>query len=51
MRSADINAYIKDAVGRTVSAKDFRTWGATVLAAVSVAVADPHVRSPTARRR
>ena len=51
VRSGDVNAYIKEAVGRTVSAKDFRTWGATVLAAVSVAVAEPHVHSMTARRR
>ena len=51
VRSGDINEYIKDAVGRAVSAKDFRTWGATVLAAVSVAVSEPHVHSVTARKR
>ncbi|MBJ7329140.1 MAG: DNA topoisomerase IB [Solirubrobacteraceae bacterium] len=51
VKSADINVYVKQAVGRGVSAKDFRTWGATVLAAVSVAVAEPHVTSKTARKR
>lgn len=30
---SQINAYLKSAVGREYSAKDFRTWGATVLAA------------------
>jgi DNA topoisomerase-1 len=39
--SADINAYIKAAAGDGFSAKDFRTWSATVLAAVGLAeVAD-----------
>lgn len=51
VRSADINAYVKDAVGLDVSAKDFRTWGATVLAAVSLGVAEPHITSKHARRR
>lgn len=50
VKSPDINAYIKDATHREASAKDFRTWGATVLAAVSLAVLEePH--SPTARKR
>ena len=39
MKSSDINAWLKDATGEDVSAKDFRTWGATVLAAVGLAVA------------
>ena len=33
VRSADINAYLKDTLGDGFSAKDFRTWHATVLAA------------------
>jgi DNA topoisomerase I len=37
VRSADINEYIKEAAGREHSAKDFRTWNATVLAAVVLA--------------
>jgi DNA topoisomerase I len=37
VRSDDINDYIKEAVGREHSAKDFRTWNATVLAATVLA--------------
>src|SRR3954469_24233423 len=37
VRSTDINEYIKGAVGKEHSAKDFRTWNATVLAAVVLA--------------
>ncbi|MFL5907274.1 MAG: DNA topoisomerase IB [Solirubrobacterales bacterium] len=37
IRSADINEYIKQAIGDQHSAKDFRTWNATVLAAVVLA--------------
>ncbi|HET8592580.1 MAG TPA: DNA topoisomerase IB, partial [Solirubrobacterales bacterium] len=37
VRSEDINAYIKEAVGEGHSAKSFRTWNATVLAAVLLA--------------
>jgi DNA topoisomerase I len=39
VRSSDINAYLKEIAGDDVSAKDFRTWHATVLAAVRVALA------------
>jgi DNA topoisomerase I len=35
----DVNDYIKEHAGEAFSAKDFRTWKATVLAAVGVAVA------------
>ena len=37
IRSAEINEYIKDAIGQEHSAKDFRTWNATLLAAVVLA--------------
>src|SRR3954469_5804653 len=37
IRSTDINDYIKEAVGEGHSAKNFRTWNATVLAAVVLA--------------
>jgi len=37
VRSTDINDYIKAAIGPQHSAKDFRTWNATVLAAVVLA--------------
>jgi DNA topoisomerase IB len=51
VRSPDINAYLKAATGRDISAKDFRTWGATVLAAVGLAVTQPKNFSETARKR
>jgi DNA topoisomerase I len=50
IRSADINAYIKDATGGDFSAKDFRTWHGTVLAAVALAVSE-RAASPTGRKR
>jgi DNA topoisomerase-1 len=37
VRSPDINAYVKELTGGDFSAKDFRTWNATVLAAVALA--------------
>jgi DNA topoisomerase I len=37
VRAADINAYIKETAGGDFSAKDFRTWHATVLAATFLA--------------
>jgi DNA topoisomerase IB len=52
VRSADINAYVKQATGGDFSAKDFRTWNATVLAAVALAVSGGAAgRSRTARKR
>jgi DNA topoisomerase-1 len=51
VRSPDINAYLKAATGRDISAKDFRTWGATVLAAVGLAVTQPQRLSAGARKR
>ena len=50
VRSADINLYIKEVTGGDFSAKDFRTWNATVLAAVALAVSTG-ATSPTARKR
>ena len=34
--SADVNAYLKEITGREVTAKDFRTWAGTVLAALAL---------------
>ena len=50
VKSPDINAYIKEITGEDFSAKDFRTWGATVLAAVALAVS-PARDTTTARKR
>jgi DNA topoisomerase-1 len=35
--SADVNAYLKEITGRDITAKDFRTWAGTVLAALALA--------------
>jgi DNA topoisomerase-1 len=52
VKSPDINEYVKDALGGDFSAKDFRTWGATVLAAVALAVSgEAATGSKTARKR
>jgi DNA topoisomerase I len=51
VRSDDINAYLKAETGGEFSAKDFRTWSATVLAAIGLAVSDPVATSRTARKR
>jgi len=51
VRSHDINAYLKDATGLDISAKDFRTWGATVMAAVALSVAGPAAGTKTGRKR
>ena len=51
VRSEDINDYIKEITGQEFTAKDFRTWNATVLAAVSLAVAEERGTSKTARKR
>jgi DNA topoisomerase I len=49
--SRDINAFIKQQCGQEFSAKDFRTWNATVLAAVALAVSGAAATSKTARKR
>jgi DNA topoisomerase IB len=51
LRSEDINAYIKEATGDDFSAKDFRTWNATVLAAVALSVSGAVAGSPSGRKR
>ncbi|WP_262273111.1 DNA topoisomerase IB [Microvirga yunnanensis] len=35
--SADVNAYLKEITGSEITAKDFRTWAGTVLAALALA--------------
>jgi DNA topoisomerase IB len=51
VRSEDINAYIKQATSEDFSAKDFRTWNATVLAAVALAVSGEAAGTKTGRER
>lgn len=49
--ASDINDYIREISGGEFTAKDFRTWHATVLAAVGLAVSDHAVGTDTARKR
>jgi DNA topoisomerase I len=51
VKSGDINAYIKEVTGGDFSAKDFRTWNATVLAAVALSVSSEALSSKTSRQR
>ncbi|HVL35785.1 MAG TPA: DNA topoisomerase IB [Burkholderiales bacterium] len=39
--SDDVNAYLRALTGRDVTAKDFRTWGGTMLAAMELRAAGP----------
>ncbi len=50
VRSEDINAYLKDATGGDFTAKDFRTWNATALAAVALGVSGGTAPTKTARK-
>ena len=51
VRSVDINDYLRTLTGGDYTAKDFRTWNATVLAAVGLATSLPASTSPTASKR
>jgi DNA topoisomerase I len=51
VKSSDINQYVREISGGDFTAKDFRTWGATVLAAVGLAVSGYAASSATARKR
>jgi DNA topoisomerase I len=51
VKSIDINQYIKEITGENFSAKDFRTWNATVLAAVCIAPLSLGATSETAKKR
>jgi len=39
--SDDVNAYLREITGRDITAKDFRTWGGTMLAAVELRAMGP----------
>jgi DNA topoisomerase-1 len=51
VHGSDVNDYLKELTGLDVSAKDFRTWNATVLAAVGLAVSPVSRASASSRRR
>jgi DNA topoisomerase I len=50
VRSDDVNAYIQERIGERFSAKDFRTWHGTVLAALALA-GEERPRSQAAAKR
>jgi len=49
VRASDVNAYLREGIGDDASAKDFRTWHATVLAATDLAGRDMPDRSTPQR--
>ena len=51
IRSEEINDYLRAAAGGEFTAKDFRTWNATVLAAAALAANDGQPPSASARKR
>ena len=51
IKSNDINDYLRDITGGDFTAKDFRTWHATVLCAVALAVSANAPASESARKR
>lgn len=50
LNAAHVNEYLRDATGEDLTAKDFRTWHATVLAAAALADAAP-AETEGARKR
>jgi DNA topoisomerase-1 len=46
-----LNAYIRRYLGEEFTAKDFRTWGGTLIAAVELAQQDPPENATQAKRR
>lgn len=49
--SDDVNAYIREAMGETFSAKDFRTWAGTVSAARALREMEPPTCPTDAKRK
>src|ERR1700761_8997503 len=49
--AADINDYLREVSGGGFTAKDFRTWHATVLAAVGLAVSETAAAGPESARK
>ncbi|MBL26061.1 MAG: DNA topoisomerase I [Rhodospirillaceae bacterium] len=49
--SSMVNAYLREIAGEAVTAKDFRTWGATVLAAEALGQAGDFTSKADSRRR
>ncbi len=51
VRSPEINEYLQEATGDDFTAKDFRTWAATMLAAIALAVSGEVAHTRTGRKR
>jgi len=51
VRAEDVNEYLKQRLGEEFSAKDFRTWNATVLGAAALAANGTDASTKTARQR
>jgi DNA topoisomerase I len=49
--SSDVNAYLHEITGRDVTAKDFRTWAGTVLAALALQASGPVDSQALAKRK
>lgn len=50
VKSQDVNSYIKDIMGSDYSAKDFRTWAGTLIAAVALAEMELPTSQTAAKR-
>ncbi len=48
--SSDVNAYLREIAGEEITAKDFRTWAGTVLAAEALVLCEPFT-SPTGAKK
>jgi DNA topoisomerase I len=51
LTAADINDYLHEVSSEDFTAKDFRTWHGTVLAAVALAVSEHAGPTPASRKR
>ena len=51
LSAADVNAYLADLFGGSLTAKDFRTWHATVIAAESLALTEEEGDTKASRKR
>ena len=51
IESADVNAYLREISGEDFTAKDFRTWGGTCLAAAALSEMDPGGTAWSAKKK
>jgi len=49
--STDVNAYLRETTGQELTAKDFRTWAGTILAALELRRLPPYDGTARAKRR